>query len=37
LGDYTLAFFSAALLGLVAALFSMSITAPRRMQVAPQG
>lgn len=37
LGDYTLAFFSAALLGLVAALFSMSITSPRRMQVAPQG
>ena len=34
LGDYTLAFFSAALLGLIAAAFSVSITPSRRLQPA---
>jgi sugar phosphate permease len=35
-GDYTLAFFSAALLGLIAAAFSLGITPAQRVQVAPQ-
>jgi hypothetical protein len=34
LGDYTMAFFSAALLGFIAAAFSVSITSARRLQMA---
>jgi sugar phosphate permease len=36
LGDYTMAFFSAALLGFIAAAFSVGITSARRLQTARQ-